>query len=220
MIPEITCASPAYLDRHGRPAHPRELDGHLMVGFVSSRTGDVMPLEFSSGGKAQEVRLPARVTANDASTVAALACLGYDLVQAPRYRFAEDLRMGRLLEVLADFPPGPCRSRRSTRRTATLRSGCVCFSTGCVRSLRKRRSDLQMRPRSQGRRRDADRFLPLRTPDLELRGRSGLGHRVQLHHLSPLRRTLDLRPGRGGGHGLGPEHDLHARAGHRVPFLP
>ena len=39
VMHEVTCASPAYLERHGAPASPDALEGHLMVGFVSSRTG-------------------------------------------------------------------------------------------------------------------------------------------------------------------------------------
>ena len=35
----------AYLARHGTPKTPDALDGHQMVGFISSRTGDVLPLE-------------------------------------------------------------------------------------------------------------------------------------------------------------------------------
>lgn len=30
-VPVIACAAPAYLDRHGRPAHPRELEGHALL---------------------------------------------------------------------------------------------------------------------------------------------------------------------------------------------
>ena len=36
---EITVASPAYLAQYGMPATPEDLDGHQMIGFVSSRTG-------------------------------------------------------------------------------------------------------------------------------------------------------------------------------------
>jgi len=106
-IPEMTCASPAYLARHGVPETPADLDGHEMVGFLSSRTGAVMPLEFQDGGHLAEVTLPSRVTANDAETVRDLAVLGLGLIQAPRYRFREDLASGSLVEVLADFPPPP-----------------------------------------------------------------------------------------------------------------
>ena len=51
--------------------------------------------------------LPARLTANDADTSAALARAGYGLIQAPRHRFAEDLAAGRMVEVLAETPPTP-----------------------------------------------------------------------------------------------------------------
>jgi DNA-binding transcriptional LysR family regulator len=106
-IGEITVASPAYLARHGTPATPDDLDGHRMVGFVSSRTGEVLPLEFSVGGVVRTVLLPGRVTVNNSDAMADLARLGLGLVQAPRYRFARDLASGTLVEVLADCPPSP-----------------------------------------------------------------------------------------------------------------
>ncbi|MBR1129051.1 LysR family transcriptional regulator [Bradyrhizobium iriomotense] len=106
-IAEITVASPDYLARHGMPTTPDALEGHQMVGFVSSRTGDVLPLEFSVGGALRQIVLPSRVRVNNSDTMADLARLGFGLVQAPRYRFADDLASGRLVEVLADYPPSP-----------------------------------------------------------------------------------------------------------------
>lgn len=106
-LPEITCASPAYLDRHGTPRDPRDLDGHQMIGFLSSRTGRPMPLEFATPRGVIEVPLPARVSVNEADTAHALARLGYGLIQAPGYRFAEDLASGALVEVMEDFLPLP-----------------------------------------------------------------------------------------------------------------
>lgn len=104
---EITVASPAYLAEHGTPDSPDELAGHHMIGFVSSCTGQSLPLEFTRGGRVVEVALPARVLVSGADTSAAAARLGLGLVQAPRYRFADDLASGALVEVLADFPPTP-----------------------------------------------------------------------------------------------------------------
>ncbi|WP_027522517.1 LysR family transcriptional regulator [Bradyrhizobium sp. Ec3.3] len=106
-IAEITVASPAYLAAHGVPATPDALDGHQMVAFVSSRTGDVLPLEFSVVGTLRHIVLPSRVRVNNSDSMADLARLGFGLVQAPRYRFAEDLAAGALVEVLAGFPPSP-----------------------------------------------------------------------------------------------------------------
>lgn len=106
-MPEITCASPAYLSRHGMPRDIDDLEGHLMVGFISSRTGEVMPLDFRRGGATITRRLPAPVSTDNSDTAAALARQGLGLIQAPRYRFADDLASGALVEVLADTPPEP-----------------------------------------------------------------------------------------------------------------
>ncbi|WP_159590897.1 LysR family transcriptional regulator [Chelativorans xinjiangense] len=106
-IPEQTCANPHYLSRHGLPASVDDLDGHQMIGFVSSRTGRVMPLEFQTAEGIREVTLPCRVTANEAETAHHLARMGYGLIQAPRYRFRDDLARGILVEVLPGHPPPP-----------------------------------------------------------------------------------------------------------------
>ncbi|MBO1329132.1 LysR family transcriptional regulator [Acetobacter suratthaniensis] len=104
---EVTVASPDYLARYGTPINPAGLEGHQMIGFVSSRTGQPLPLEFTDAGGVREVVLPARLLVSGADTSAAAARLGFGLVQAPRYRFSEDLANGALVEVLADFRPMP-----------------------------------------------------------------------------------------------------------------
>lgn len=106
-ITEVTCASPGYIERYGMPASPEDLKGHMMVGFISSRTGEVIPLEFMMDGKAKEFILPCRVTANHSDTTHDMAKMGLGLVQAPRYRLQEDLKAGRLVEVLMGYPPSP-----------------------------------------------------------------------------------------------------------------
>ena len=106
-LQEITVASPRYLARHGRPVTPVDLAGHCMVGFVSSRTGQPLPLEFIRDGEIMEVTLPARLLVTSADTSAEAARLGLGLVQAPRSRFEQDLARGVLVEVLADFRPIP-----------------------------------------------------------------------------------------------------------------
>ncbi len=104
-IPEITCASPAYLARHGIPASPDDLASHQMIGFISSRTGQVMPMEFLVGDTTFKTTLASRVTVNDSDSSADLARLGFGLVQAPLYRFADDIASGTLVEVLRPYRP-------------------------------------------------------------------------------------------------------------------
>ncbi len=107
MIDEVTVASPAYLERHGVPAGPDDLEGHEMIGFVSSRTGEVIPLEFMIDGQISCQQVRCRITVDNSDTMADLARRGWGLVQAPRYRFAQDLAEGRLVEILPRFPPSP-----------------------------------------------------------------------------------------------------------------
>ncbi|MHA7776206.1 LysR family transcriptional regulator [Roseibium sp. M-1] len=104
-IPEVTCASPEYLAAYGVPGRLEDLPGHQMVGFLSSRTGSAMPLDFQTREGVREVFLPNRIVANDAETVHHLARLGFGLIQAPRYRLADDLQSGALVQLLPDFPP-------------------------------------------------------------------------------------------------------------------
>ncbi len=106
-LEEATCASPSYLARHGVPRHMDALDGHRMVGFHSSATGTMLPLEFVGDGGVRHVTLPSTVTVSGAETYAAAARAGLGLIQAPRYRLEDDFRRGSLVPVLTATPPRP-----------------------------------------------------------------------------------------------------------------
>jgi DNA-binding transcriptional LysR family regulator len=107
LAQEATFASPGYLEGHGMPLSLDDLRGHEMIGFASSRTGQVLPLEFTVAGEVRTLALPFRITVTNSETYAALARLGFGLMQAPRYRYAEDLAAGTLVEVLPEHPPSP-----------------------------------------------------------------------------------------------------------------
>lgn len=105
MLEEVTLAAPAYVERFGMPAHLDTLDGHRMVGFRSSATGGLLPLEFQIDGTVREITLPATISVNAAESYFAAAKLGLGLIQVPRYHAEAALRSGELLHVLADYPP-------------------------------------------------------------------------------------------------------------------
>jgi DNA-binding transcriptional LysR family regulator len=107
MLEEISCASPGYVDRFGLPASVEALDGHRMVGFRSSATGALLPLEFMVGGTLRYATLPATVAVNGAESLVAAARLGLGLIQVPRYHVESDLERGTLVAILAEFPPSP-----------------------------------------------------------------------------------------------------------------
>lgn len=105
ILPQVTCGAPAYIARHGHPRDIASLGGHRMVGFRSSLTGAVLPLEFQTGGGIQSINLPTSLIVNGADSFAAAARHGLGLIQVPRYHVAEDLARGDLLALLPDHPP-------------------------------------------------------------------------------------------------------------------
>lgn len=107
LLEEVTCASPEYIARFGMPKTLDDLGGHQMIGFWSTAIGALLPLEFTVAGTIRNISLPAVVSVNGADTLAASARLGLGIMQAPRYALEEDLRDGRLVEILPDNPPTP-----------------------------------------------------------------------------------------------------------------
>jgi DNA-binding transcriptional LysR family regulator len=105
MLEEVTLASPAYIERHGIPMHPDTLEGHCIVGFRSTATGGLLPLELTIGGSVRNIPLPAIVSVNAAESYVAAAKLGLGMIQVPLYHAESALRSGELVAVLKGFPP-------------------------------------------------------------------------------------------------------------------
>jgi DNA-binding transcriptional LysR family regulator len=105
MLEEVTLAAPAYIERHGMPMHPDALEGHCIVGFRSTATGGLLPLELTIGGGVRNIPLPAIVSVNAAESYVAAAKLGLGMIQVPLYHAESALRSGELVAVLKGFPP-------------------------------------------------------------------------------------------------------------------
>lgn len=107
LLEEGTFVSPAYIERYGESRTLEDLERHRMVGFVSSATGQVIPLEFSVDGTLRNLTPHVVVAVTAAETMVSAAKLGLGLIQVPRYHVSADLEAGRLVEVLKDFRPSP-----------------------------------------------------------------------------------------------------------------
>jgi LysR family transcriptional regulator for bpeEF and oprC len=103
-FPVVTYAAPAYLERRGTPASPRELAGHVFVNYFSSRTGRVFEVDWTppGGGEPLVLRPPHVVAANDADTFVALATAGLGIAQGPLGRVVRERIRHRELRLL--FP--------------------------------------------------------------------------------------------------------------------
>lgn len=107
LLPEVTCAAPSYIERFGMPEHWDRLQGHRMIGFHSSATGYVLPLEFQVDGTLKTATLPSVLSVNAAESYSAAAKLGLGIIQVPRWGAEEAFAEGSLVPLLEDTPPSP-----------------------------------------------------------------------------------------------------------------
>ncbi|MDE1528708.1 LysR family transcriptional regulator [Pseudomonas carnis] len=102
MMEQLTLASPAYLERMGRPTCLEQLADHQMVEYVSSASGKRFGLEFLLGSELHPINLPKVVAVNSSAGYFAACEAGYGLIQAPRYHALRQLAEGTLVQVLPD----------------------------------------------------------------------------------------------------------------------
>ncbi|BDB24562.1 LysR family transcriptional regulator [Cupriavidus sp. P-10] len=103
-MPEVLCASPAYLAVHGTPRHPSELEGHAAVGFFSRNHDYRYPFTLTVDGEVVEAKARGWIAVSDAECYTSAALAGCGLIQVPRFRVEEHLRAGRLVPVLEAWP--------------------------------------------------------------------------------------------------------------------
>ncbi|WP_211441289.1 LysR family transcriptional regulator [Collimonas humicola] len=106
-LDQVTCASPAYLEKHGEPLAVDELDRHRAVNFFSPQSGKLYPFEFTVNGEAGEYAINGSISVNNADAYVQCCKLGFGLIQLPRYAVAHLLASGELREVLPAARPRP-----------------------------------------------------------------------------------------------------------------
>jgi DNA-binding transcriptional LysR family regulator len=100
----VIVAAPAYLRRHRRPRAPEDLLQHECIQFVLPSTGQPVPWLLRRDGQVVEQATRGRLRcSDDILGPVTLARAGAGLVQTYRFLVEDDLRDGRLAEVLADF---------------------------------------------------------------------------------------------------------------------
>lgn len=106
-LPMATCASPAYLKRHGVPRTIDELAQHLLVHYAQRLGADPPSFEYRDGAGYATVAMRAVVTVNNADAYRAACLAGLGLIQVPRFGVRSLLDDGALIEVLPEFPSEP-----------------------------------------------------------------------------------------------------------------
>lgn len=96
----ICVASPDYIERHGAPAMPDDLADHRCLLYASVEESGGNPWNFVYQGRKVRVRPPAAFTFNDGAAIMTAARAGLGIGQILEMLVHEDLRSGRLVEVL------------------------------------------------------------------------------------------------------------------------
>jgi DNA-binding transcriptional LysR family regulator len=77
----VTCASRKYLDAHGTPKEPRDLENHECIMFRNPLTGRPYRWQFIRGAKRVTVKTNGRLFVNDSSAQIAACIAGQGVAQ-------------------------------------------------------------------------------------------------------------------------------------------
>lgn len=99
----LTCASPAYLEKHGRPLEPEDLRGHRLIGQLDATTRRPRKWLFQKGSQRRLLSLPVAVAFNVPEAPVTAAIRGTGIVQTVDMLLADAIASGRLEIVLGEW---------------------------------------------------------------------------------------------------------------------
>ena len=100
----VIVGAPDYLKRMGLPKTPADLKRHNCLGYAHWSLRDEWLLT-GPGGKVERVRVKGSLTANNGDALRAAALAGTGLILQPTFSVCDDLRAGRLVQVLGSHCP-------------------------------------------------------------------------------------------------------------------
>jgi DNA-binding transcriptional LysR family regulator len=100
----LTVAAPAYLDRRGRPASPRELPEHDCIQLLDPRTGRPFEWEFVRGSETLPVKTCASLMIADPDTMVAVCVAGGGIAQVLELGMGPLLASAGLIDLFPNWP--------------------------------------------------------------------------------------------------------------------
>lgn len=101
----VICASPGYLERHGIPQVPEDLERHNCLVFKASHYDDIWRL--SKDGKTVAVSVSGNLQTESSSALLASAKAGLGLIVVQERLVRQSLDAGGLVKVLSDYSISP-----------------------------------------------------------------------------------------------------------------
>lgn len=97
----VICASPRYLERHGIPETPEDLQRHVCLGITSR--GGLNIWEFDGPGGPESMRIRSPIEANSTEALHRLALAGIGIIRMSEILVGADIRTGRLVALLTGY---------------------------------------------------------------------------------------------------------------------
>ncbi|WP_372090761.1 LysR family transcriptional regulator [Tistrella mobilis] len=98
----IAAASPAYLERFGAPAHPRDLANHRCIG-IRLGNDQFYKWEFERGDEAIEIATPGPATVDESHAAIGFGRAGVGIIYGAEPVFGAYLQSGALVRVLPEW---------------------------------------------------------------------------------------------------------------------
>lgn len=102
---QLAVAAPAYVERHGRPEHPRDLTGHRCIGWRPGPGVAPYRWEFEENGRPFDVAVNPQVTTNDMWLMIRMAVAGGGITFGMEETFRPYVERGELVPLLEQFLP-------------------------------------------------------------------------------------------------------------------
>jgi DNA-binding transcriptional LysR family regulator len=99
----VLAASPVYLQEHGMPASPANLQRHRCLTYGHSTT--LQRWQLGRDGAASSVTVNSVLCSNNGDVLRSAALAGRGIAILPTFLIGADLKAGRLSAVLPDYPP-------------------------------------------------------------------------------------------------------------------
>ncbi|MBT7369707.1 MAG: LysR family transcriptional regulator [Gammaproteobacteria bacterium] len=103
--PTLTVAKPEYLKKHGMPTHPRDLKDHNYI--VYTDLGNFEHSTFVEDSEQLHIKVAGNLQSNNSEVLRSALLSGLGISSVPKWLVGDKVVDGSLVEVLADYQPGP-----------------------------------------------------------------------------------------------------------------